>query len=208
MKRQFLFALASGIAMLAIINGGSQMRAQSRTHASAASSFQKTAPPVAAKTAAKSSVAPAAKITVREIDDAGLEKLLQREPSQDKPLLINFWATWCDPCREEFPDLVKLDEKYRALGLDFVLVSLDDVAEIEQAVPEFLQKMRAGAIPAYLLNVVDPAPAIGLVDKEWHGELPATFLFDRAGRIAYKHTGRIKPAELGAAIEKTLNAGR
>ena len=202
MKRKLLFALAPCVALLLIVGGRAQARVDVQTHAPVS------APQSSAGVAAETTAAPAAKITVREIDDAGLEKLLQREPSQGKPLLINFWATWCDPCREEFPDLVKIDDKYRPRGLDFVLVSLDDVAEIQQAVPEFLQKMRAVAIPAYLLNVVDPAPAIGLVDKEWHGELPATFLFDREGRIAYKHTGRIKPAELSAAIEKTINAGR
>ena len=56
-------------------------------------------------------LAPTSDIKVIDLD--GLKKLLQRDPNDKRPLLINFWATWCDPCREEFPDLVKLDDDYR-----------------------------------------------------------------------------------------------
>src|SRR5437762_825466 len=59
---------------------------------------------------------------VREIDLDGLKKILQRDPKDTRPLLINFWATWCDGCREEFPDLVKIDNDYRG-KLNFVSVT-------------------------------------------------------------------------------------
>ena len=150
-----------------------------------------------------------AALTVSPLDEAGLAKLLRRgdaPAAERRPLLVNFWATWCDPCREEMPDLVKIDEEFRARGLDFVLVSLDDVEEISRGVPEFLTRMRAARIPSYLLDANDPEAAIASVDAAWRGELPATFLFDREGRLAYKHTGRIKPAALREAIRQTLAA--
>jgi thiol-disulfide isomerase/thioredoxin len=53
-----------------------------------------------------------------------------------KPLLVNFWATWCDPCREEFPDLVKLDAEYKG-KIDFITISLDELSEIDRDVPSF-----------------------------------------------------------------------
>src|SRR5438034_10745336 len=80
---------------------------------------------------------------VREINLDGLKKILQRDPKDTRPLLINFWATWCDPCREEFPDLVKIDADYTAARLNFVAVSLDEVADIKTAVPKFLKEMKA-----------------------------------------------------------------
>ena len=143
---------------------------------------------------------------VREIDAEGLKKLLERgEATAARPLLVNFWATWCVPCRVEFPDLVKIDADYRGRGLEFVLVSADEVGEIKTGVPQFLNLMRANLIPAYLLNAIDTQAAIAQVDPQWGGELPATFLFDARGQLVYKHTGPIKPAELRAALEKVVS---
>ena len=143
---------------------------------------------------------------VTELDGAGLAKLLRREGAGGagaRPLLVNFWATWCEPCRKEFPDLVKIDSEFRERGLEFVVVSVDDVSEIKSGVPAFLRRMRA-EMPAYLLNATDTDAAVTSVDPAWGGELPATFLFDREGKVAFKHTGVVKPDELRAAIEKAL----
>jgi thiol-disulfide isomerase/thioredoxin len=157
------------------------------------------------KSAAGVPRAASARVSVKEIDLEGLKKLLARggDPSQARPLLVNFWATWCDPCREEFPDLVKIDADYKGRGLDFALVSGDDISEIGAGVPKFLREMRAG-MPAYLLNVPDMALAINSVDATWYGDLPATFIFDREGKMVFKHFGRIKPVEVRAALDKAL----
>lgn len=150
--------------------------------------------------------APAIAATVTEIDAAGLKKLLPRsEGGAAQPLLINFWATWCAPCRQEFPDLVKIDNEYRGRGLEFITISADEVAELKTGVPKFLREMRA-IMPAYLLNAIDTEAAIAQVDPAWGGELPATFLFDRRGKLIYKHTGLIDAAELRAAIEKAMTS--
>ena len=142
---------------------------------------------------------------VQAVDAAGMKKLLERDPSQKaRPLLVNFWATWCGPCRDEFPDLVKIDAEYRARGLDFIIISVDEVTEINRGVPQFLQEMRA-QMPAYLLNTPEPEAAISAVDPTWEGNLPATFLYDAQGRIVFKHMGRINPKELREALEKVVS---
>jgi thiol-disulfide isomerase/thioredoxin len=140
---------------------------------------------------------------IRAIDLEGLKKVLQRDPNDKRPLLLNFWATWCDPCREEFPDLVKLDADYKDKGLNFIAVSLDDITDIKTEVPKFLSQMKA-TMPVVLLNVNDPEPAIKVVDATWDGQLPATFLYDKDGRVVFKHFGKIKPDELRAAIDKEI----
>ena len=142
---------------------------------------------------------------VAEIDLEGLKKILQRDPKDTRPLLINFWATWCDGCREEFPDLVKIDNDYRDKGLNFVSISLDDVTEIKTAVPEFLKSMKA-KMSVVLLNVKDPEPAIHAVDATWDGALPATYLYDKDGKVVFKYFGAIKPAELRSAIDKQVGS--
>src|SRR5207253_1033630 len=83
---------------------------------------------------AMESPAPAALPIVTQIDIEGLKPLLK---PNGKPLLINFWATWCDPCREEFPDLVRIDAEFRG-KIDVITVSLDDLADIKTYVPKFL----------------------------------------------------------------------
>jgi len=145
---------------------------------------------------------PASKISISTIDADGLAAVIKRG-ANSKPLLVNFWATWCDPCREEFPDLVKIDKQYRPQGLDFTAVSLDDLTELKTSVPRFLREMRV-TVPTYLLNVSDPEMAINRVDPQWSGALPATFLFDAQGNLVYKRLGRIKVDELTAAIEKVI----
>ena len=155
------------------------------------------------KTARRSSSARFVKSPLaRAIDAEEMQRLLRRDGN--RPLLVNYWATWCDPCRDEFPDLVKIDKDYRAKGLDFIAISLDDLSDIKTAVPKFLQLMKA-KMPVYLLNVADPEPAINLVDREWGGALPATFLYNNKGEVVYKHFGRVKTDELRAAIEKVMS---
>lgn len=141
-------------------------------------------------------------VVVSPIDTEALKTMVTEQ--RERPLLINFWATWCDPCREEFPDLVKIDAEYRPnRAVDFITISLDDFSDIKTSVPKFLGSMKAN-MPAYLLNVSDPEPAIELIDKGWAGSLPATFLYNAKGEVVFKHIGRVKPDELRAAIDKLV----
>ena len=146
---------------------------------------------------------PPLKIDVSAIDSDGLMAVLKRDTTKNRPLLVNFWATWCDPCRDEFPDLVKIDKQYRPKGLDFTAVSLDDLAELKTSVPKFLSEMQV-TVPTYLLNVSDPEEAITKIDPQWSGALPATFLYDAQGNLVYKRLGRVKVPELTAEIEKLI----
>jgi len=137
--------------------------------------------------------------TVKQINEIALKNLLK---PNGKPLLVNFWATWCDPCREEFPDLVKIDEDYKG-KIDFITVSLDDLAEINRDVPKFLQDMKAG-MPAYLLKSNNEDAAIMMVSKDWHGGLPFTILFNEKGDIVYFREGKVKVAILRGHLEKLI----
>ena len=144
--------------------------------------------------------------TVTKIDLDGLKALLKPD---GKPRLINFWATWCDPCREEFPELVKINEAYKG-KIDFVTVSLDDVADIGVGVPKFLAQMKA-TMPAYLLNASDEDAAIAAVAKissEFQGNLPFTILLKPNGDLAYSRAGKIRPDLLNTEITKQLSAGQ
>ncbi|MEO6655809.1 MAG: TlpA disulfide reductase family protein [Pyrinomonadaceae bacterium] len=156
-------------------------------------------PDKGAKSAGPKSLAALPKVT--QIDTDGLKKLLK---PNGKPLLINFWATWCDPCREEFPDLVKLDAAYKG-KLDFITVSLDDLADIKTYVPKFLGEMNA-EMPAYLLKTADESAAIAMVAKDWNGNLPLTILFAATGEAAYVRKGKIRFETVTTEIDKVIAA--
>ena len=136
---------------------------------------------------------------VTMIDIEGLKNIIK---PNGKPLLINFWATWCDPCREEFPDLVKLNAAYKG-KVDFVTVSLDDLADIDRDVPKFLAEMKS-EMPAYLLHTPDEEAAINMVSKDWSGNLPMTVLLQADGKIGYQRNGRLKFETVKENIDRVL----
>ena len=134
---------------------------------------------------------------VTQIDAEGLKGLLK---PMGKPVLINFWATWCGPCREEFPDLVRIGGAYKD-KIDLITVSLDDVSEINGEVPKFLAEMGSES-PAYLLKTSNEDEAIELVSKDWRGALPFTILINAQGETIYSKQGKFKPDVLIAEIER------
>ena len=140
---------------------------------------------------------------VTQIDEIALKNLLRRDDANNKPLLVNFWATWCDPCREEFPDLVKLDADYKG-KINLITISLDDLAEIKRDVPKFLAQMKA-EMPGYLLKSSNDEAAIASVSKSWQGGLPFTILFNGQGETVYFIQGKFKPELLRTEIEKLFN---
>ncbi len=136
---------------------------------------------------------------VLRIDIEGLRKLLV---PTGKPLVVNFWATWCDPCREEFPELVKLYDEYSG-KVDLVTVSLDDAAELDGNVTKFLTTMQA-EMPAYLLDTPDPDAAISLVSKDWAGNLPLTLVYAADGSMVYFRNGKFRYEILKENIDRAL----
>ena len=88
-----------------------------------------------------------AEVDVSLIDANGIQSLL--EENRGKVLFINTWATWCVPCKEEFPDLVKLKEFYRESDVAFIGISVDLPDQIEGAVKPFLRSQKVN-FPNYV----------------------------------------------------------
>jgi len=136
-------------------------------------------------------------VVVKLVDEVAFKKLIV---PNGKPLLINFWATWCDPCREEFPDLVKLDNEYKG-KIDFITISLDDVEDISTSVPKFLSAMKA-EMPAYLLKTSDESAVISSVSKDWQGGMPFTILLNDKGETKYFRQGKVVLDTLRGELNK------
>lgn len=136
---------------------------------------------------------------VTQIDEVKIKQLLK---PNGKPLLVNFWATWCIPCREEFPELVEIDKEYKG-KIDFITISLDDLAEINRDVPKFLNEMKA-TMPAYLLKTTDENAVISTISKDWAGGLPFSVLYNKDGEIVHFKQGKIKIDVVKEKIDELL----
>ncbi|MEQ1579529.1 MAG: TlpA disulfide reductase family protein [Steroidobacteraceae bacterium] len=110
---------------------------------------------------------------------AAATSLLDLSPQKGKVVYVDFWASWCVPCRESFPWMQAMQAKYAAKGLVIVSVNVD---EIRADAERFLAKYGRGITVQY-----DTA---GAVAKEYDLKgMPSSFLVDRAGSVRFKHTG-------------------
>jgi peroxiredoxin len=113
-----------------------------------------------------------------------------------KPVLLNFWASWCAPCRVEMPWLVELDQQYRPLGIEIVGVSLDDPGA-EQDVAKFVAERGV----RYTILIGDSAVADVYGGARF---LPQSFFIDRDGTITKTSFGLTDKHELEEGLKKLL----
>jgi peroxiredoxin len=113
-----------------------------------------------------------------------------------KVVLLDFWATWCYPCRQEIPHFVELQEKYRDRGLQIIGVSMDDSPE---PVPAFVRQFHMN-YPVVMGNAKIGELYGGLLG------LPITFVLDREGRIVAKHVGATDAAVFEREITRLLES--
>jgi thiol-disulfide isomerase/thioredoxin len=145
----------------------------------------------------------AARIDLPLIDLAGYNKILGRY--RGKPLLVTFWATWCEPCRDEFPTLIGLAKQYAPQGLAVFGVSLDDNADMN-LVRHFLAEFRPG-FPNYRQNPqIDVDEFYRGVNPNWQGSMPETIFYSRDGRIAQSFTAEQTRTVFDLAIRGILGA--
>ncbi len=114
-----------------------------------------------------------------------------------RPLIINFWATWCAPCREEIPEFVRLQERYGARGLQFVGIAIDQ----PRPVAEFAREFRINY--PLLIGGLDTM-ALMRESGNRSGVLPFTLILDRQGNIAGTHVGVLKEARFESLVRPLL----
>jgi len=118
-----------------------------------------------------------------------------------KAVVVNVWATWCEPCREEFPDLVRLGHEYAGRGVRLVLVSGDFDSE-KPAVTKFLTDQ--GVDFATYIKSGDDMQFINGLNPKWTGALPATFVYDGQGRQRDFWEGKASYAKMEERLRRVL----
>jgi len=112
------------------------------------------------------------------IDTQGYQKLLQQY--KGKPLLVTFWATWCEPCRDEYPMLNELAKQYAPQGLKVVGVSLDQDGDLI-LMRRFLARYKP-VFPNYRKKKGDEDAFVQAVLPKWDGAIPASVFYAKDGQ--------------------------
>jgi thiol-disulfide isomerase/thioredoxin len=137
---------------------------------------------------------------LKPLDEAAYSKLVAS--SKNKVVLVNFWATYCVPCRKEMPALVAMNARLGAKGFQLVTISADEI-EQEKDAAAFLDKTRVAA-PVYIKRVRDDDKFINSLDPKWSGALPASFLYNRQGKKVKSYFGEVDLKQLETDILKLL----
>ncbi len=117
--------------------------------------------------------------SVEPINEQGLRQLIHERAG--RVLLLNFWATWCKPCVEEFPELIRLQQTYRDSLVDIIAISVDYPDEVASKILPFLDSLGV-SFTVFVADIPKPDDLIITLNPTWSGAVPATFVFDRYGQ--------------------------
>jgi thiol-disulfide isomerase/thioredoxin len=138
------------------------------------------------------------------IDAQGYQKLVQQY--RGKPLLVNFWATWCEPCRDEYPMLNELAKQYAPQGLKVVGVNMDQDGDLI-LMRRFIARYKP-MFPNYRRTQTETEETFRLaVLPGWTGSLPISIFYGKDGRKVENFVGEKNREAYEGVIRSLLNSG-
>jgi thiol-disulfide isomerase/thioredoxin len=132
-----------------------------------------------------------------------ITELVQLMNQPDSVLVINFWATFCAPCVEEIPDLIRLSRKYRNEKLKLYLISLDLADSYPAKIEKFVKKKGWKANIRWLQET-NADYFCPFIDASWSGSLPATLILNRKTGVKQFFEKKLSAEEIENAIKKVL----
>jgi thiol-disulfide isomerase/thioredoxin len=135
------------------------------------------------------------------IDLQGYQRILQEY--RGKPLVVAFWATWCEPCRDEYPMLNELAKQHAPQGLKVVGVSLDQDGDLI-LMRRFLARYKP-IFPNYRKSKGEEDAFSQAVMQGWNGSLPASFFYAKDGKQVAHLLGATDHDTYEAAIRMLLS---
>jgi thiol-disulfide isomerase/thioredoxin len=117
---------------------------------------------------------------------------------RDKPLVINFWARWCPPCRDEIPDFIRTNTQFKSQGVELLGLAIEDQAP---PVADFIREYK---IDYPVLLTRDQGYELMVALGNQQGGLPFTVVIDRQGNIVARKVGRMSRTEMETAFAAAL----
>jgi thiol-disulfide isomerase/thioredoxin len=139
------------------------------------------------------------KVTVVNFDQL---QTYAAQKTNDTLYVVNFWATWCDPCVKEIPAFLQESKKYSAGKVKMVFVSMNSVKDLSK-VQNFVDNQKLGPL-VLLLNGGNPNDWIDKVDSSWSGSIPATTMY-KSGKKVYFREGDFTSESLDKVIQSKYN---
>lgn len=152
-------------------------------------------------------------VVLDKIDAAGLKELLRGHP---RLRMVNVWATWCPPCKQEFPDLVAIARQFGRRDFELVTISVDQAEDLAKA-RAFLERQAAAPEPklsrtlekegratTHFLFTGSMDELAAALDPEMPGPIPHSVLIDTRGEIVYRQNGLIDRPEVTSKIVSRL----
>ena len=155
--------------------------------------------PIAAPQTSKQQAPPDPKV----IDAQGYQDLVAQY--RGKPLLVTFWATWCEPCRDEYPMLNELAKQYAPQGLHVVGVNLDDDGDLI-LMRRFMTRYKP-VFPNFRKKKGGESDFVNAVMPGWNGAIPASVFYAKDGRQIGHLVGENNRDTYEAAIRMVLSSG-
>ncbi|MCT8138786.1 TlpA family protein disulfide reductase [Anaerobacillus sp. CMMVII] len=119
-------------------------------------------------------------------------------------VVLNLWASWCPPCRDEMPDLIELHEKYQDQGVAVVGINMKTLERNEEAIEEFMDEFNV-TFPTFVDQPIDTLNQRGIVEALYQVRaIPATYILDKEGRIFIPIRGKVNYTMLETEVKKLL----
>lgn len=143
-------------------------------------------------------------VTLQEASLSEVSKIIAN--GSDKLRLVNVWASWCAPCKLEYPNFMTIQRMFGDRDFEFISISADKLEKKESAI-KFLQAVPS-PVANYIVSNDDKYALIESIDPEWNGALPYTLLINPDGSTAWSYQGEVDFFDLKTAIVDHEMIGR